>query len=108
MFRKKKKDNEIDYASLNDILSTGKKLINIGYFMAIIGLVLLGTYLVKEWHALHFIGEFLMVISPIFIGLIIAWLLDPLVKKLQGKKVPRILACILVYILFYYYCWSFY
>ncbi len=100
MFRKKKKDNEIDYASLNDILSTGKKLINIGYFMAIIGLVLLGTYLVKEWHALHFIGEFLMVISPIFIGLIIAWLLDPLVKKLQGKKVPRILACILVYILF--------
>lgn len=99
MFRKKK-DKEIDYSSLNDILFTGKKLIHIGYIMAIIALVLLGTYLVKEWHALQFVGEFLLVISPIFIGIIIAWLLDPLVKWLQGKKIPRILACILVYLLF--------
>ena len=36
----------------------------------------------------------------IFIGLIIAWLLDPLVKWLQGKKIPRIGACIIVYLLF--------
>ena len=99
MFRRKK-DKEIDIGSLNDILSTGKKLINIGYIMAIIALVLLGTYLVKEWHALRFVGEFLIVISPIFIGLIIAWLLDPLVKWFQGKKLPRILACIIVYLLF--------
>ena len=99
MFRRKK-DKEIDIGSLNDILSTGRKLINIGYIMAIIALVLLGTYLVKEWHALRFVGEFLIVISPIFIGLIIAWLLDPLVKWLQGKKMPRIGACIIVYLLF--------
>ena len=97
---KRKKDKEIDINSLNDILSTGKKLINIGYIMAIIALVLLGTYLVKEWNALRFIGDFLIVISPIFIGLIIAWLLDPLVKWFQGKKVPRICACIIVYLLF--------
>lgn len=99
MFRRKK-DKEIDIGSLNDILSTGRKLINIGYIMAIIALVLLGTYLVKEWHALRFVGEFFIVISPIFIGLIIAWLLDPLVKWLQGKKMPRIGACIIVYLLF--------
>ena len=99
MFRRKK-DKEIDIGSLNDILSTGRKLINIGYIMAIIALVLLGTYLVKEWHALRFVGEFFIVISPIFIGLIIAWLLDPLVKWLQGKKIPRIGACIIVYLLF--------
>ena len=100
MLFRKRKDKEVDISSLNDILSTGKKLVQIGYIMAIIALVLLVTYLVKEWHALRFVGEFLAVISPIFIGLIIAWLLDPLVKILQGKKVPRILACILVYLLF--------
>ena len=99
MFRRKK-DKEIDIGSLNDILSISKKLINIVYIMTIIALILLGTYLVKEWHALRFLGEFLIVISPIFIGLIIAWLLDPLVKWLQGKKVPRIFACIIVYLLF--------
>ena len=100
MFRRKKDNKEIDINSLNDILSTGKKIIRISYVMVIIALVLLGTYLIKEWHALRFVGEFLAVISPIFIGLIIAWLLDPLVKFLQGKKMPRILACILVYLLF--------
>lgn len=99
MFRRKK-EKEVDIGSLNDILSTSRKLIHIVYVMAIIALILLGTYLVKEWHALHFLGEFLAVISPIFVGLIIAWLLDPLVKWLQGKKMPRILACILVYLLF--------
>ncbi len=100
MFFRKRKDSEVDISSLNDILSTGKRIIHISYVMIIIALVLLGTYLIKEWHALHFIGEFLSVISPIFIGLIIAWLLDPFVKFLQGKKVPRIVACIVVYVIF--------
>ena len=100
MLFRKKKDSDVDFSSLNDILFTGKKIVRIFYVMTIIALVLLGTYLIKEWNALKIIGEFLAVISPIFIGLIIAWLLDPLVKFLQGKKVPRIVACILVYLLF--------
>ena len=100
MFRRKKSVDKIDVDSLNDILFIGKKIIRLSYIMVLIVLVLLATYLVKEWQALHFVGEFLAVISPIFIGLIIAWLLDPFVKFLQGKKLPRIVACIIVYILF--------
>ena len=92
------KDKEIDYVSLNHILITGKKLINIGYFMAIVCLVLLGTYLIKEWNLLGYIGEFLVVISPIFIGFLIAWLFDPLVDWMETKKLPRVLGCILVYL----------
>ena len=92
------KDKEVDYVSLNHILNTGKKLINIGYFMAIVCLILLGTYLIKEWQLLKYIGEFLVVISPIFIGFLIAWFFDPLVDWMETKKLPRLLACILVYI----------
>lgn len=95
---KKGKDKEIDFTSLNSILKTGKRLINIGYFMAIIALILLGTYLIKEWGLLHFIGDILVVISPIFIGFLIAWLFEPLVSWLEDKKIPRVLGCILVYI----------
>lgn len=98
MFRKSK-DKEIDITSLNHILHTGKRLINIGYFMAIVCIILLGTYLIKEWKILKYIGEFLGVISPIFIGLLIAWFFDPFVTKLQSKKIPRIVGCILVYLL---------
>lgn len=96
---KKTKDKEVDITSLNCILKTGKRLINIGLFMAIVCLVLLGTYLIKEWKLLKFIGEILIIISPIFIGFLIAWLFEPLVKWLEDKKMPRILGCILVYLI---------
>ena len=98
MFRNKK-EKEIDVTSLNHILSTGKKLMNIGYFMAILALIILGTFLIKEWKILGILKEFIIVISPIFIGFLVAWLFEPLVKKLQAKKVPRLLGCILSYLL---------
>ena len=96
--KKNEKDKAIDITSLNQILKTSKKIINIGYFMAIICVILLAVYLAKELHIFSFIKEFLIVISPIFIGIIIAWLFDPLVTTLQDKKIPRILGCILVYL----------
>lgn len=96
---KRRNDSEIDIASLNQILRTGKRLINIGFFMAIVCLVLLGTYLIKEWKILTTIGEVIHVVSPIFIGLLIAWLFEPLVTKLEKRKIPRLVGCILVYVL---------
>ena len=96
---KRRNDSEIDIASLNQILRTGKRLINIGFFMAIVCLVLLGTYLIKEWKILTTIGEIIHVVSPIFIGLLIAWLFEPLVTKLEKRKIPRLVGCILVYVL---------
>ena len=98
---KKNSKEEIDVKSLNEMLTTGKKILRIGFFMAIVCVVLLITYLIKEWHVLRILGEFLLVLSPLFIGLIIAWLFDPVVKWLQTKKIPRLLGCILVYLVFF-------
>lgn len=96
---KKKYDTEVDITNLNKIIKIGSKLINIGYFMAIFSLVILVTYLFKEWKIFAFLKELLIVISPIFFGLIIAWLFDPLVRKLQNKKIPRIIGCFISYII---------
>ncbi len=98
MIFKKKDNDKVDVESLNNILFTGKKIMKIGYFMAVVCLVLLATYLIKEWKILNFIGTFLVVISPIFIGLIIAWLFDPLVDWFE-KRVPRVVGCIIVYLI---------
>ena len=97
MFRKRQ-DKEIDISSLNDIIHTSRKLINIGFFVAIICLILLGTYVLQEWHIFAYLKELLGIISPIFIGFIIAWLCVPAVNFLQSKKIPRIASCILVYL----------
>ena len=98
MFRKSK-DKEVDYQSLNSILKTGSRIMNIGFFVAIVILILLGTYLLKEWKVFGIIKEILIVISPLFIGFVIAWLFEPLVSKLQKKKLPRIVGCILAYLI---------
>ncbi len=98
MFRNKN-DKELDYKSLNEILKVGSKLADIFYVISIIAIILLGTYLIKEWGILKFIGELIAVISPIFIGFIIAWLFDPLVRWFQKKKIPRLVGCILVYLM---------
>ena len=98
MFRKSK-DKEVDYQSLNSILKTGSRIMNIGFFVAIVILILLGTYLLKEWKVFGIIKEILIVISPLFIGFVIAWLFEPLVSKLQKKKLPRIVGFILAYLI---------
>lgn len=99
MFFNKKKGNSVDVASLNEILEIGRRLMHIIYVVTIVVLALLGTYVLREWKLLHYLGELLVVISPIFIGIIVAWLFDPVVSWLQDKKVPRIVGCILVYLL---------
>lgn len=96
MFRKK--DEKIDISSLNEILSFGRKLIKILYIVMMVGAILLGIYLLKELKILVFLKDLLIVISPVFIGLLIAWLCDPIVKFLQSKKVPRFAGCIIVYL----------
>lgn len=96
MFRKK--DEKIDISSLNEILSFGRKLIKILYIAMVVGVILLGIYLLRESKILVFLKDLLIVISPVFIGLLIAWLCDPIVKFLQSKKIPRFAGCIIVYL----------
>ena len=99
MFFQRKKDKEVDVASLNEILEIGKRLMHIIYIVTIVVLVLLATSILREWKLFSILGELLVVISPLFIGIIIAWLFDPFVTWLQSKKIPRILGCIIAYLL---------
>ena len=89
-----KKRDKLDVDNLNEVISLSKKLLRIGLIIAIIVLIALGTYLIKTWKVLEFIKAILVIISPVFIGLLIAWLFDPIVGVME-KKMPRILACIL-------------
>ena len=81
-----KKDKKIDVESLNELISTGKKILRVSFIAIIIGVIVLGLYLLNSLNVFGIIKELLVVISPVFIGLILAWLLDPVVKILQRKK----------------------
>ncbi len=100
MFRKNNKNNELDYNAINSFFNTSNNILKFVGVLVIILVVLVGTYLIKEWNILGIIGTLLSVISPVFIGFVIAWLLDPIATKMS-TKMPRVLACILTYLIIF-------
>ncbi len=96
----KKKKSEINIDGVNEVVSLSSKILHILYVAMIIACVLIVTLLIKEWGILKFVFAFLKVLSPLFIGFIIAWLFNPLVKKLELKGVPRMMGAIIVYAIF--------
>jgi predicted PurR-regulated permease PerM len=99
MFGRKKVDKELDVESLNEIIVLGKKILEIVYiFVFILGFYAI-TILLKELNVFGFIIKTLEIISPLFIGIVVAWLFDPFVKWLKQKGVKRIFGASIAYIL---------
>ena len=90
---------KLDVTRLNNVLGTGSKILKILYVLLIFLLVYLGIILLKEFKVLSIITTIISVISPLFIGFIIAWLLNPLVNKLTKKGLNRAVSVILIYAL---------
>lgn len=98
---KKDKDNEkLDIPKLNEIIKVSRNILKIMFAFMIIGLILVTTYLIKEWRLINFLGAVLSILSPFFIGIIIAWLLDPIVTWLQKNGFKRAIATVMVFLSF--------
>lgn len=100
MFKKIKNKEELDIEKINDTISTMDKILKIAYFLIII----LGAFfIIKVFQELH-VGSFLTIILktliPLFIGLFLAWLFAPIVKRLSKKGIKRGLGTTIVYIVF--------
>lgn len=100
MFGKKKSDKELDIKTLNEVVGLGKKILNIFYILIIIAGIYCITLVFKEWKFLDFILTTLKIVAPFFIGIILAWLFDPLVKKMKKKGIKRGLGTLIVYVAF--------
>ncbi len=97
MFRKKSK---IDTDGLNEIIYLSKNILKLLFIVLVISIALVAIILFREIGVFRFIGNVLGVISPLFIGFIVAWLFAPLVDKMTKKGMSRILASIIIYIVF--------
>ena len=94
----KDEQRKVNTNKLNKLVSLGNKIGEILYILFIILLIYVLTLIFREWKILSFIGTIFAVISPLFIGWFIAWLLNPIVKKLTEKKVKRGLAVVIAYL----------
>ena len=91
---------EINYSKLNDLISLSHNILKILFVL----LIIVGTYsiimLLKEVHIFPFIFSILKILSPLFIGVFIAWLFDPIVTKLKEKGIRRGIGTTLCYVVF--------
>ena len=96
----KKKNDELNIEKINDSVSLLNKILRIMFVLIIIIGVYLGIKLIQELKIKDIIIDILKIIAPVFIGLFVAWLFDPLVKKMQRKGIKRGIGAIIVYIVF--------
>ena len=90
------------------IENVGASLVNIittvGIIVAVIVLLIIGIYAItlifKEWHVKDFLFTVLKILSPLFIGFIVAWLFNPLVVWLNKKGINRTFGALIVYLVF--------
>lgn len=94
------KNKEINIQEVNAVIGLSKRILKLLYVVMIVAIVFLASILLKDWGVFTFIKTLLKVISPLFIGFIIAWLFNPAVKKLEEKKIPRIAGSLIVYAIF--------
>jgi predicted PurR-regulated permease PerM len=95
-----KKKKEINIDQVNEVVGLSNKILHLLYVVMIVGILFIATVLIKEWGILEFILNLLKVLLPLFIGFIIAWLFNPLVKKLEEKGIGRIWGSIIIYAVF--------
>lgn len=88
---------KINTKKVNQLLTTGNKILKILFILFIILLVYVVTIIIREWNILHFFGKIFSIISPLFIGWFIAWLVNPFVKKLNKRGVKKGLSVAFVY-----------
>ena len=93
----KEENRRLNTTKINQLVGLGNKIGKILYILFIILLIYVVTLIFREWNILTFIGKIFAVISPLFIGWFIAWLLNPIVKKLMDKGVKRGLAVVAAY-----------
>ena len=100
VFRRKSKEDALDYKKINEGISVGVNLLRVIFILSVALLIFVCSKLLRDWQVLPLIGRILSIISPFFIGILIAWLVDPMVKALEKKGVHRMLGTIFVYVIF--------
>ena len=89
---------KLNYKDLNDILKISKKILNVFLILIIVLAVYIVLRVCKELSVFRILVNILKILTPLFIGIVIAWLLNPVVNYMQKKGIRRIIGVSLSYV----------
>ncbi len=98
---KKKEDSNLNTAKLNKLISLSHNVLNVLFIVLIVAGIYVATIILKETQVLSYLFVFLSILTPLFIGLIIAWLINPFVSYLHTKGIRRAFGATLCYLIFF-------
>ncbi len=95
-----KKNDKIDYKNLNALIQTSRVILKILLILSICGIVIFGFIFLEKTQILNILGTIIAISVPLFIGFGFAWLVEPMIKLLEKRKISRKIATFIVYTLF--------
>ena len=101
MEKNTEKNKVINIRKLNELINLSNLVVKILIIFLIVAGIYAGIIVLKEIKVLSFLFSVLKIISPLFIGLIIAWLLDPIVTYLNKKGLKRIFGSLICYVVMF-------
>ena len=96
----KQRNEELNIEKINDTVSLLHNILKIAYVFIIIWAIFLIIKVCQELNLKSIILVILKTLAPLFIGLFLAWLFAPIVKKMQKKGIKRSLGTTIVYVIF--------
>lgn len=97
MFKDDKK--QVNYRSVNEVLDVTKKILKVLLILLIILISWVGLRIMAELHVWNIVMTIIGILSPLFIGIVVAWLFNPFVKWLKKYKIKRLPGVIISYVL---------
>ena len=92
--------DKINYKNLNEVISLSKEILKVFLITMVVAIIIGCILILRELNIFKFLLNVLKVASPFFVGVVIAWILDPLVSYLQKKNVKRVIGAIVVFFSF--------
>lgn len=98
-------EKDIDSKKINQILRISSKVLKKLYILIFIIAVYITILILSKLNVMLFIQTFLKILSPLFIGIVIAWLLKPLVNYITNKGMNKFFSVTLIYIIILFICY---
>lgn len=89
--------NKLDVTTLNKVIKISKKILQVVFILSILALILIAFKILKDFGVFSFLGTVIGIMSPLFIGVIIAWCLEPFVNKLSKRGINRNISTVIVF-----------
>ena len=96
----KNKNDKLDYKNLNELIQTARAILKILLILSLCCIVIFGFIFLEKTQILSILGTILSICMPLFIGFCFAWLVEPMIRSLEKKKLSRKTSTFIVYTLF--------